>query len=74
MNVINIIGSLGLNPQVVVTAAAGSTLTCGIQSYTLGSDETTHACIVSFGTYSVSDGVSTQSVTVDAVAQFSVEF
>ena len=50
MNVINIIGSLGLNPQVVVTAAAGSTLTCGIQSYTLGSDETTHAFIVSFGT------------------------
>lgn len=65
-----------MTAQIVVTAPSGSLLTCGIQTYQLGADETQHTFSVALGSYTVSatDGTrtATQDVLVDAVGIFSV--
>lgn len=70
-------GAGGLKPEITVTAEAGSTLTCGAQSYTLGASETAHTFTVELGTHIVtatkgSDSAS-ETVLVDMVAQYAVE-
>ena len=70
-------GSGGMKPEIIVTAEAGSTLTCGTQTYTLGASETTHTFTVALGTYIVTatkgSDSATETVLVDTVAQYSVE-
>ena len=70
-------GGGGMKPEVIVTAEAGSTLTCGTQSYTLGASETTHTFTVALGTYIVTatkgSDSATETVLVDMVAQYAVE-
>lgn len=55
---------------ILIQSAAGATLACGDQTYTLGSDETSHAFAVSPGTYVCSaakNGYSrSDSITVNA--------
>lgn len=70
-------GAGGLKPEIIVTAEAGSTLTCGTQTYTLGASETTHTFTVSLGTFVVTatkgSDSATETVLVDTVAQYAVE-
>lgn len=70
-------GAGGLKPEIIVTAEAGSTLTCGAQTYTLGASETTHTFTVALGTYIVTatkgSDSATETVLVDMVAQYAVE-
>lgn len=70
-------GAGGMSPEIIVTAEAGSTLTCGAQSYTLGASETTHTFTVALGTYIVTatkgSDSATETVLVDMVAQYAVE-
>lgn len=67
----------GMKPEVIVTSEAGSTLTCGTQSYTLGLSETTHTFTVALGTYIVTatkgSNSATKTIAVSAVAQYAVE-
>lgn len=70
-------GAGGLKPGIIVTAEAGSTLTCGAQSYTLGASESTHTFVVALGTYTVTatkgGDTASETVLVDMVAQYAVE-
>lgn len=67
----------GVNPTIIVTAEAGSTLTCGSQSYTLGASETTHTFVIpAFGTYIVTatkgSKTATKTVVVDVATEYTV--
>lgn len=69
-------GAGGLKPEIIVTAEAGSTLTCGTKTYILGASETTHTFTVALGTYIVTatkgSDSATKTVLVDMVAQYDV--
>lgn len=75
-------GGSGLLPEIIVTAAAGSTLDLlqngvVLKTYTLGSTETQHTFVVkNVGEYTVKstlgDNSTSVSVTVDATAQYNV--
>lgn len=75
-------GGSGLLPEIIVTAAAGSTLDLiqngvVLKTYTLGSTETQHTFVVrNVGKYTVKstldDKTTSVSVTVDAIAQYNV--